>query len=213
MFERIKKVLPIMTIICCVGFTSTSVNALESKSNSKEINQNTEQNIEYDTSELRPLDYTIDEIREMTMAEFYSKCFPDDWKTFSEEEKKEYANMKYSDLQEVKEKKPIISVFVASATASSPSSRTVKGQLAIVGDGKTKANNMHISYILYDTTGKTYAGGSGGNSNVSYYGTTYESRVLPSGRKAYVEGVFKLKLTSSSATKTVKAKSNTVTVK
>lgn len=209
MFKRMKSVLPIMTIICCVGFTSVSVDAFEAQTQPKEVTQN----MDYENSELRPLDYTIEEIREMTMAEFYSKCFPETWETFTSKEKEDYKHIKYSELQEPNGKAVIDSVFVSSAIAKSPSSRTVKGQLAINGDGGTKASRMDISYVLYDTTGKTYAGGSGGNSNCTYYGTTYESRVVPSGRRAYVEGIFRLKIKSSGPTKTMKHSSNTVTVK
>lgn len=214
MFKRMKYILPALTIIGSIGVTSINVDAFEGAFKSNLSTQSSLENLEYEESELRPLDYTIDEIRQMTMAEYYSKCFPEIWETCTPSEKEEYSKIKYSDLDEASNRSiPIVNVFVASGAIESPSKKTAKGQVVIMGDGSVKASRMDISYILYDSTGATYAGGSGGKSNATYYGMKFESRVIPSGKKVYVESVNKLKFNSNSATQTVKYKSNTVTVK
>ncbi|MGL4911861.1 MAG: hypothetical protein ACRC3Y_05440 [Romboutsia sp.] len=215
MRKRIRKILPIMTMISCISFTSVNASALEGIPTYEGSNKYIESSevTNFDNTDLRPLDYTIDEIREMTMEEYYTNIFPELWETFTIEEKEQCKNIKYSEVQEENDNSRIVDVFVGVATIASNSTRTVKGQVGVVGDGSKKANNIAVSYVLYDTTGATYAGGQGSRSNVSQYAMTYESRVLPSGRRAYVEGVVRVKVNSNSVTQSRTVRSNQVTVR
>lgn len=110
----------------------------------------------------------MDEINQMSLEEYYRLCFPEIWETLSHEEIEEYKTINYEEFHsesKPSERKPIVDVFVSYATGSSPGTRKFTGRIGMTGNGSKKAYSMDTTYVLYDTTGETWGGGSGGNKN------------------------------------------------
>lgn len=145
-------------------------------------------------TEFIKLEYTIDEIRNMSLGEFYSKVCPEELNNFSLEEQEELFNTAYP-----KENTDSRDLGFGTGTSSLWNNGTrslgfkVTTQMNFT-DG-SKAKKIHISVLLYDKNGTTWMARTdskvdsnyfsiSGNKNVSsgqYRMETVHTVSMPSG--------------------------------
>lgn len=119
-------------------------------------------------TEFVKLDYTIEEIKSMSLGEFYSKVCPEELKEFSLEEQEELFNTPYPEANNNSR-----DLGYGTGTSSLWNSGTrllgfrVTTQMNF-SDG-SKAKKIHISVLLYDSSGTTWMARTDSNTDSNYF--------------------------------------------
>lgn len=133
------------------------------------------------------LEYTIDEIKAMSLGEYYQNIFPETFDEFTAEQKEELFDTPYS-TQTLNERNRIIdgALMTASSTLSKVSSSEIrysaKTQMNFT-DG-SKAKKIHHSSIIYDDKGTTWMIRSDSKTDSNYFNM--------SGPKSIKKGKYKM---------------------
>ena len=153
----IKKLIALTSILCCTLALPISSNAMElEKDNQK--------------SELRLLDYTIDEIRQMKLGQYYQELFPEIWE-----------NQRASSLGVYKGTTSIRQVASKQIEMKSKTYRYLTGPTA---------KKIRHSYVYYDRAGNTYGGGLSGDVDTKSYTSSMRSgTTIPVGKIMRAETV------------------------
>lgn len=122
-------------------------------------------------------EYTIDEINNMTLGEYYSKLFPDFWNNLSFSEKCTFNNVMYSENNSLNSdidfnsnsKKLYGTLYNSNTSVSKAGATSIK---LTAGSGKVfgqKASKIYISTVLVDTKGKVYGKKVSYKVNTNFY--------------------------------------------
>lgn len=108
------------------------------------------------STDLVKLDYTIDEIRQMSLGEYYSKIFPETFDEFTEEEQEQLFNTPYlsNKTRAAVEFGPGLASSFLTKTATNRFKYDVTTHLKF-SDG-SKAKKIHHSSVLTDKNGTTW---------------------------------------------------------
>ena len=128
-----------------------------------------------ESENLVKLEYTIDEIKKMSLGEYYQNIFPETFNEFDLETRAELFATPYS-TQTLDEKNRIIDagLMTASSTLSKVSSSEIKFSAKTqmnFTDG-SKAKKIHHSSIIYDDKGTTWMIRSDSKTDSNYFNMT-----------------------------------------
>ena len=140
-----------------------------------------------ESENLVKLEYTIDEIKKMSLGEYYQNIFPETFNEFDLETRAELFATPYS-TQTLDEKNRIIDagLMTASSTLSKVSSSEIKFSAKTqmnFTDG-SKAKKIHHSSIIYDDKGSTWMIRSESKTDSNYFNM--------SGPKSIKKGKYKM---------------------
>ena len=140
-----------------------------------------------ESENLVKLEYTIDEIKKMSLGEYYQNIFPETFNEFDLETRAELFATPYS-TQTLDEKNRIIDagLITASSTLSKVSSSEIKFSAKTqmnFTDG-SKAKKIHHSSIIYDDKGSTWMIRSESKTDSNYFNM--------SGPKSIKKGKYKM---------------------
>lgn len=180
------------------GITTFNTNALESSSGVKTVVPKSaiQQTVDGYTVDLKKVDLTIDEIREMTMGEYYQTIFPDVWNKFTDEEKDFYSKTPYpKPNEEINNKASVTFRGKTTISRQSGSTPTLKGTMKTNRvQGSAKATEINHSTVLVDDSGGTWAGHLSSNKNSTSYTSTLVKSALKKGKLYRFETVHTISL-------------------
>lgn len=140
-----------------------------------------------ESENLVKLEYTIDEIKKMSLGEYYQNIFPETFNEFDLETRAELFATPYS-TQTLDEKNRIIDagLMTASSTLSKVSSSEIKfsSKTQMNFTDGSKAKKIHHSSIIYDDKGSTWMIRSESKTDSNYFNM--------SGPKSIKKGKYKM---------------------
>ena len=171
----IKKLIALTSILCCTLALPISSNAMElEKDNQK--------------SELRLLDYTIDEIRQMKLGQYYQELFPEIWEEMTDEEREQVKDLPYPSENQ---RASSLGVYKGTTSIRQVASMQIemKSKTYRYLTGPT-AKKIRHSYVYYDRAGNTYGGGLSGDVDTKSYTSSMRSgTTIPVGKIMRAETV------------------------
>lgn len=180
MKKKLKGIVMMMaTIICCISIGGGSfVNAIGLEND----------NQQGEGLQLRPLGYTIDEIRNMKLGQYYQELFPELWQDMTNEEKELVKDLPYPSEDQ---RASSIGLYKGTTSIKQVASKqiqlTAKTYKFLTGP---TAKKLHHSYVFYDRSGNSYGGGIDSAANTTSHTSTMKSgATIPVGKIMRAETV------------------------
>lgn len=180
MKKKLKGIVTIMAaIICCTSIGGGSfVNAIELDKDNQQL----------EGLQLRPLGYTIDEIRHMKLGQYYQELFPEIWQDMTNEEKEFVKDLPYPSEDQ---RASSVGVYKGTTSIKQVASKqiqmTAKTYKFLIGP---TAKKLHHSYVFYDRSGSTYGGGIDSAVDTTSHTSTMKSgATIPVGKIMRAETV------------------------
>lgn len=112
------------------------------------------------------LDYTIDEIRQMSLGEYYSKIFPETFDEFTTEQKEELFNTPYPNVNS----KVSLGLGVGYSSLWKSSTNVLGWGVSTTMDlGSDTAKKLYHSSVLTDSNGTTWMIRNEGKTDANYF--------------------------------------------